>query len=238
MLNKYSKFKLNEATLIKPDPPGSREIYVTKSYRADCTKINNDIIIEKTKDLEKKIAEANVILQGLQRAKIEAIEKSKKESAESMAKILEKQLKDKIICVLDDNGKQKILTVDSVSVEKKGTEYFPLIKEDNDHKIIYDWTNEAKSKIFDLSRFLDFFEKYYMGNLLSFTGKPLNNGQPSVYQKHIIRIGIHDGDAQDSLIVDNDDGTQELLVHTNPIKILDMKLKTLDPYGEEDPNGW
>lgn len=238
MLNKYSNFNLNEATLIKPDPPGVRDIYATKSYSAECVKIQRDTISAKTKDIEQKIFETDTLLAQLKRSKTIATEEAKKDAAELMVKSLEAQLKGKVICLLDENERQKILTVEKVILDKKGNEYFPLIIEDDDHKIRYNWINEQRSKIFDLSKFLDFFETHYIDNLLSFTGRPVNGGKNTIYQKHIVRIGIHDGDVQDSLIVDNDDGTQELLEHTAPIKILDMKLKTLDPYGEEDPNGW
>ena len=42
------------------------------------------------------------------------------------------------------------------------------------------------------------------------------------------------GTTTDDLYLSCDDKTSQLLIHTIPIKILDMKLKTLDPYGEEN----
>ena len=52
--------------------------------------------------------------------------------------------------------------------------------------------------------------------------------------KEVVKIGIHTGQAQDYLIVECDDKTTQLLYHNEPIKLIDPKMKILDPYGEEN----
>jgi hypothetical protein len=47
-------------------------------------------------------------------------------------------------------------------------------------------------------------------------------------------FGVHNGTTQDFIILSCDDGTSVLLAHTRDIKIMDEKIKTLDPYGEEN----
>jgi hypothetical protein len=191
---------------IKPDPPGVRVIYDQKSYNG----------------------EFNAILTA-------AMTKVKKEASEIMASKLKEDLSGKIISVIDENNRQKILEVNDVVVGNKGNEYYPVLVEDKDRKVRFNWENEPKSKIFNIGRFLDFFEEHYLDKLLIFQGRPTKGGgDKRRYVKHIQRIGVENGTAQDFLIIRDDKNVEYLLLHDQPIKIMDMKLKELDPYGEEN----
>lgn len=210
MLKEYKEYMnlepINEE-VIKPDPPGANEIYNSKSYNDEFSKILND-----------------------------AMAKVKEEATINMAKKLENDWKGKIISFEDNSGKQKIVEVVNVIVENKGQDYYPVIVEDKDRKFRFGWENGGKrSTIHDVGKFLDFFEKYYLGNLLMFQGKPLKGGGD--FNKMIktpIRIGKTFGSSQDFIIMECDDDTTVFLQHTAKIKIMDEKIKTLDPYGEEN----
>lgn len=208
MLDKYKYLNMDKlkenVNFTKPDPKGSKDIYASKSYKTEFDKILN-----------------------------EAMAKVKKEAAEVMAKKLKSDLQGKLISMYDENGKQKILEVNDVIVENKGIEHYPVIVEDDKKKIKYAWEKDASSKISDLGKFLDFFEKHYLNQYISFQGKPLKGGSEMRYRKHVVRIGINES-SQDFLIVECDDKTSQILLHTQPIKIMDMKLKEIDPHGEEN----
>jgi hypothetical protein len=209
MLNDYIKYlngDLNETiNHVKPDPPGASEIYRPKSYKDEFTKIMNDAYI-----------------------------KAKKDSSDEMIKVLKERYIGKLISTYDNNGRQKILMVNDVIEGKSGNDYYPILFEDDKKQLRYCWDHDNRSNIYRVDKFLDSFEEYYIDQLIMFQGRPVKGGQESRYIKHIIKIGIHNGAAQDSIIVEADDKTQQLLNHTQPIKILDMKLKELDPFGEEN----
>jgi len=209
MLEKYDKF-LNFEVLseshVKPDPRGSKAIYDTKSYTKEFNTVYQD-----------------------------EVSKAKKNAVEVMVEKLKDELLNKLISVMDENGRQKILDVGDVIIGNKDGDYYPVIQDsDNEKKVRYTWENNDKSKIFDVGKFLDFFEKYYSNQYLAFQGKSLKGGDNKKFVKHVLRIGVHNGTAQDFLIVECDDKTSYLLSHTQPIKIYDIKLKELDPYGEEN----
>ena len=230
MLNKYSKY-LNSEILkenhVKPDPPGVKKLYDTKTYHNDFSKIFNN-------PAEKLKREADAAIAKIQKDMNDAIAKAKKGSVEIMVEQLKKELDGQLICIFDENGRQKILQVNDVTIGNKGNDYWPVLVEDDGRKFRYNWENDSKSRIFNIGRFLNFFDENYLDQLLQFTGKPLKGGDKMKYVKHVIRIGIHNGGSQDYLITESEDKTQQLLFHQEPIKILDMRLKELDPYGEEN----
>lgn len=161
----------------------------------------------------------------------ELMDKANKESLEIIIKSMQEDLKGKLICMTDDaNGKQRILKANKI--EAHGGR--PRIVENDNRKFVYNWDNDAKSKIFKMDDFLEYFEEHFLDQFISFQGKPTKGGQEAKYIKHIIRIGIYGGTNQDNIVVETDEGTQLLLLHQHPIKILDKKLKQLDPYGEEN----
>lgn len=208
MLNKYNKHLnldvLNEEVIL-PDPPGLGKLYDTKSYHP-----------------------------AFQKLMLDAVAKAKKTAAEEMAEQLKKDWVGKIVAVSDENGRQRIVEVNDTTVANVGSEFYPYFVEDKDRKIRYYWENDGRSRIFDLSKFLDFFEEHYLDKLLSFQGRPVRGGDVMKYTKHVVKFGIHNGTGQDFVMVEADDGTSQLLMHNQPIKILDMKLKKIDPYGEEN----
>jgi len=203
---KYLKGDLNESTShVKPDPPGASAIYKPKSYKEEFSKISE-----------------------------EALAKAKQEASLEMIKQLKDSYLGKLISTYDQNGRQKILMVNDVIEGKAGSDYYPILFEDDKKQVRYLWEHDNRSNIYRVDRFLEYFEEYYIDQLIMFQGKPVKGGQEARYIKHVLRIGIHNGTAQDSLIIESEDKTQQLLNHTQPIKILDMKLKELDPYGEEN----
>lgn len=212
MLKNYSKYSnieiLNES-FIKPDPAGIKKLYDSKSYYAEFNKIHN-----------------------------EALSKVKEQSATLMTAKLKEDLVGKIICLLDETGKQKILEVGDVILGNKGQDYYPVIKEADDgdkgRTIRYMWESEPKSKIFDMGRFLDFFETHYLDQLIMYNGKSTKGGELIKYVKTVVQIGIMNSALQDFITVVCDDETSQLLIHTDPIKLMDKKVKEIDPYGEEN----
>jgi len=230
LLTKYYKYVNDEILTesnVKPDPPGYKEATTSLNYRDKFNKIINDI-----QGKAKKIT-ADIQTKATKEID-EILEKSKKDISDLIIKQLEEDLKGRLICMTDDNGRQRILRVNKVSEVKSGGNYYPLIIESDDKKIKYNWDNDAKSRIFKMDAFLEYFEEHFLDQLVAFQGKPTKGGQEARYIKHIMRIGIYGGTNQDNAIVETDDGTQLLLMHQHPIKIMDMRLKHLDPYGEEN----
>lgn len=233
--NKYLDHEIVNENHILPDPPGASKINNGKNYSAEFQKTLNTNITENTKDFDKKIADLKNQVKALEKAKVEATEKAKSKAAEDMVEQLKKDLKGKIVGLSDPNGRQKILEVNDVEVGKSNGEYYPVIVEDKDRKVRYNWeAGDNRAKIFDIGAFLEFFEEHYLDKLLMFQGRPIKGGDQIRYIKHVVRIGVHNGTTQDFLIVESDDKTSQLLIHGQPIKIMDMKIKQLDPYGEED----
>jgi hypothetical protein len=208
MLIKYNKY-LNSEILteshMKPDPPGVKAIQEVKSYRNEFNNIMREVL-----------------------------SKAKKEATDKMVETLREEWIGKIVSMHDENGRQKILEVNEIHSASKGDDYYPLIVEDKDRKFRFYWEDEAKSRLFDVGRFLKFFEEHYIDQYIMFHGKPVKGGDSIKYTKHVLRIGVHNGTTQDFLIVESDDKTSQLLIHNQPIKIMDQKLKILDPYGEEN----
>ncbi len=237
MLKKYNSYLnlevLNE-DMIKPDPPGVKKIYDTKSFYNEFHNVLNDTTNKNTRDIDKNLAELKKKMSELEKEKKVAVEKAKKDSAEIMVEELKKSINGKIIGVMDENGRQKILEVNDVILGNNKGDYYPVIFEDKERKVKYSWQDEGKAKLFDVGKFLDFFEEHFIDQLLTYQGKPIKGGDQIKYTKHVVRIGVHNGTTQDFIIVECDDKTSQLLVHTQPIKIMDMRLKTLDPYGEEN----
>jgi len=203
--NKYLNDEILNETHVKPDPPGAKAIYNTMSFKNDFDAI------------QKK-----------------AIEEARKNAAVDMAKKFKDNLKGAHISVKDENGRNKILFVNDVAVEKAGDNYILIIIEDKDKKVKYYWFDNNISKIFRIDKFLQFFEKNYLGQLILFQGKPVKGGNEMRYTKEVTRIGTHEGPRDDNVIVLSDDDTQQFLMFEKPIKILDKKVKALDPYGEEN----
>ena len=239
MLKNYSKY-LNDDVLnenhVKPDPAGSKKLYDTKSYSTEFSKTLTNTVAESTSEIDKKLAVMKKEVAALEKSKIDAAEKAKKSAVEIMVEKLKKDLVGKLICLYDENSRQKIIDIGDVIVGNKGTEYYPVFvdADDDKKKIRYYWENDGKSKLFNAGKFLEFFEEYYLDQLLMFQGRPVKGGEQMKYLKHVVRIGVHNGTTQDFIIVESDDKTSQLLVHNQPIKILDMRLKELDPHGEEN----
>jgi hypothetical protein len=235
--NKYLDLEVVNETHILTDPPGANKLLNSKTYSAEFSTILNTNITKNTDGFDKKINDLKNQVKALEKAKVEVTEKSKSDAAEVMVEKLKKDLKGKIIGIQDTQGRQKILEVNDVEVGKSNCEYYPVIVDDKDRKIRYSWeSKDNKAKIFDIGFFLEFFEEHYIDKLLMFQGRPIKGGGGDQirYIKHVVRIGVHNGTTQDFLIVENDDKTSQLLIHGQPIKIMDMKLKELDPYGEEN----
>lgn len=208
MLKKYENIDLEvlNENFVKPDPKGAKQAYDNKSYNAEFAKILTD-----------------------------AMAKIKKETTTIMVEKLKKELKGKYISMTDEKSKQRIVDVNDVVIGNKSEDYYPVVEDSDGRKFRYSWENQAISNIFDVGKFLDFFEIHYLDQLLTFWGKPLKGGGAETKNvKHIVRIGVNNGSAQDFIIVESDDKKSYILSHTKPIKIMDMKLKELDPYGEED----
>jgi hypothetical protein len=207
MLKKYSKY-LNSDVLneshIKPDPDGYINILKPISY--------NKIFMEKSNEL---------------------LAKAKKETTDYIIFKLKEDFIGKLIS-LHENGKQRIIDVKDIIIGNKGIEYYPVLidSEDEKKKIKYEWEKDVK--IFNIGNFLDFFEENFIDEYIMFLGRPVKGGESKKYNKIIKRIGVHNGVSQDFLIVECDDNTTLLLFHDQPIKILDKKLKEIDPYGEEN----
>lgn len=234
--NKYLNLDVLNENHVKQDPPGSKKLYDTKSYSNEFSKTLNTTIAENTNDIDKKLSAIKKEVAALEKAKIAAAEKAKKDATETMVEKLKNDLSGKIISIFYENSRQKIIEVGDVIVGNKGSEYYPVLvdADDKNKKIRYQWENDSKSKIFDIGNFLEFFEEHYIDQLLMFQGRPVKDGEQMKYLKHVIRIGVHNGTTQDFIIVESDDKTSQLLVHNQPIKILDMRLKELDPHGEEN----
>ncbi len=204
-----NEIKLNESKYVLPDPPGSKEIYKTNVENR--TKFNNIYT--------------------------EAINKAKRDAVDIMIENLKKDLIEKTISIQDENGRQKILEVSDVVRGTSGGDFYPVIVEIDENgtkkSVRYYWESE-RGAIFQIDRYLNFFEKNYLGKLLSFAGKPVKGGDIIQYVKTIVRIGIYNGAVSDNILVEDDEGKQRILMFTQPIKIMDEKVKEIDPYAEEN----
>lgn len=210
MLNNYKKYLNNDLlkeSIIKPDPIGTKEIYTNKSYYKEFNNIFNNLLL-----------------------------KIKEDSSIIMVNILKSEILGKIILIHDSANRQKILTVTDVIVGKKDSEYYPVImdNDENNKSVRYCWEDNIKSNIFDIGRFLDFFEKNYLNEIISFSGKSINGGNKTKYIKNVTRIGILKSKIQDYLVVECDDKNNLILLHNEPIKIMDKRIKEIDPYAEEN----
>jgi hypothetical protein len=208
LLTKYYKYVNDEILTeshVKPDPPGYKDAMAPLNYRDKFSKISND-----------------------------SQEKARKLAMEEMIKVLDAEIKGRLICMIDDNGRQRIIKANKISEARSGGDYFPLIVESDDKKIKYQWQSDSRCRIYMMDTFLEYFEEHFLDQLIAFQGKPVKGGQETRYIKHVTRIGIYGGMNQDNIIVESEDGSQLLLMQQHPIKILDMKLKNLDPYGEEN----
>lgn len=208
MLNKYREYL--DLDIIKevkshPDPPDMKSVYRTMSFHGELSRLID-----------------------------EEVRNAKKYAMEKAIKVLEEKLKGMVICINDENGRQKILEVNGVELGHKSGDYYPVLVEDSSKKVRYNWENSGRSQIFDIAKFLTYFEKHFNDRFLAMQAKSINGGDIQRYVKHVISIGVYTGDTQDYVMVNNDDGTSLFLMHSQPIKILDMELKQLDPYGEEN----
>ena len=247
--NKYLNAEILTESFVKPDPPNVKAVYNTQSYYDNFTKLNSTAKNEITKIINTergkydKVANAAKVeydkIANAAKAEMDKIIdaatiKYNKEVTEEMVNRLKKDLLHRQICIIDEKGSQKILDVNDVILGEKGTISFPVLVENNDTKYRYCWENEGKSKIFFVDKFLEYFEEHYLNQFIVYKGKPMKGGNQKKYIKQVTEIGIYNGETQDYIAVEADDKSQQLLIHTEPIKIMDSRLKTLDPYGEEN----
>lgn len=210
MLKKYFKYikESNDSTsMVKPDPSGLNEVLNSRiSYKS------------------KYISKLN-----------EGIMKVKKDVCESMIETLKKDLIGRLVLTKNEKGDLKILDVKNVIVEKHGDDFYPIIIENKDKKSIYIYDSDEKSRIFFLDDFMTFFEDNFLNKLLCFNGKSINGRKEMRFTKYITGIGFNQmKNGSDQLLIEDDNGNKYILYHTKPIKILDMRVKELDPYGEEN----
>lgn len=211
-MSKDIKNKLNEGHLL-PDPKGLKEATATKSYHKEI----NDLVTK-------------------------AIEKARKEALTNVLDKLKAELTDKLICIIDENSKQKIVYVSDIIIEKNGNENAIFIVEKNEddkgdkqeRKIRFAYENPKSGNVFDMGKFLEFFEEHFMGKFIQFSGKPAAGGSEGKFRKEVVQIGLSNDRNQDYIIVECDDNTRLLLYHASPISLIEEFLKELDPYSEED----
>lgn len=201
------KNKINEGYLL-PNPEGYVDVNKPKSYHKEI----NDLITD-------------------------AIEKAKKEALTSILDKIKKELINKLICIIDDSNRQKIIAVDDVVIEKNGKENFLfLVEKDSsgERKIRFAYENPKGGEVFNMSRYLEFFEENFLDKYIQFTGKPLTGGNEGIYRKVVVALGVSDFRNNDYIIVECDDKTKLFLNHNLPINLIDSFLKELDPHSEED----
>lgn len=212
MLKKYFNYikeavsSISTPPIIKPDPKGySKILNDRKSYKNEY----------------------------LGRIKT-AMEKVTKDVAETMIETIKEDITGRLIAVKNDQGYTKIIHVKEITITQSNNQYYPLIEENKDRKVRYVYDNDDKSRIFFMDTFLTFFEENYLNNVISFNGNSLKSGSDMKFTKHIVDIGIRHQLTSDQILVDDDKGNRYVFHWEQPIKLFDMRIKELDPYGEEN----
>jgi len=211
---KENKNKLYENHLL-PDPKGLKDIYAIKAYHKEISALVNAAI---------------------DRARVEALT--------TIVEKVKAELIGQLICILDENNKQKIIFVNNVIIDKKEkdkTDAIFLVEEYEDkdskqkeRKVRFAYEVSKNGDVFNIGNFLDFFEEHFMGKYIQFSGKSVTGGGDVKFRKQVIKIGISNDISQDYILVECDDNTRAFLYHDQPIKLLEQFLKELDPYSEED----
>lgn len=209
-----SKFgNLNESNFL-PDPKGVKNMCSSKSYHKEI----NDFVNQ-------------------------AVEKAKFEALKTVLDKLKSELIEKLIAIFDEKGKQKIIYVNDIIIDKdaisKDDSIFLIEKyEDADgkvqeRKLKFGYNNSKTANVFDVGNFLDFFENNYIDKFIQFNGKSITGGSENVFRKQVVKIGISNDTSQDYVLVGCDDNTKLILMYDKPIKLINPAIKELDPFSEE-----
>ena len=208
MLKRYFNYiKEAAVNLILPDPPGANKILNNyKSYKNEYS--------GRLQESYKKIRE---------------------DVTKTMVDVLKKDLLDRTVSILNERGYHKIIYVKDIIMTQSGQESFIFLVESDKMKCKYLIDNDNKSKIFFVDDYVKFFKDNYLNNVISFQGIS-EKGNDMKFTKHIVKIGIKNsvGNAKDSLIVVDDEGFKYSINYYLPIKLYDIRVKELDPYGEEN----
>lgn len=207
MLKKYFTYIKESviSNIIKPDPSGLNKILNNqKTYRGE---FQNKFNI--------------------------AYKKIRKEISEIMIETMKKDLVGRLISIKNVKGCTKIIDVKDIILGNDGDEFYPVIFENDNKKCRYLYENNDRSTIFFLDDFMTFFKNNYLNNILVFNGKSMK-GIETRFTKHIIDISYNQINENDQVLVEDDKKNKYVLYYTLPIKILDMRVKELDPYGEEN----
>jgi len=214
MPNDNSKLRrLNESSFL-PDPQGIKNIYSSKSYHKE---INNFVS--------------------------QAIEKAKIDALQTVLIKFKSELVEKLISILDEKGKQKIIYVNDVIIDKdiNGKDDCIFLIENyedekekvQERKIKFEYSNPKTANVVDIGRFLDFFENNYIDKYVQFTGKSITGGPEMLFRKQVVKIGISNDASQDYVLVGCDDNTKIFLIYDKPMKLIKPAIKGLDPFSEE-----